>query len=56
MDIYEALERAAELRHEADILRRDADELEYEWVGIASEEVLTLKTLVEIIRKVGQAR
>jgi hypothetical protein len=56
MDIFEALEQAADLRQEANDLNRRAAELEHEWVGIATEETLTLKTLVEVIRKVGQVR
>ena len=54
MDIYEALEHAAELREQADKLRQEADDLEYEWVGASSGDVLTVERLVHVIRKVGQ--
>lgn len=55
MNIYEALELAAEKRNQADDLRREADELEQEWVGASQGEVLTVKRLVEIVRKIGEA-
>jgi hypothetical protein len=55
MDIYEALEKAATMRATAEALNREADELETEWVGAASGDVLTVARLVEVIRKVGQA-
>ena len=55
MNIFEALDRAAELREQSAALRREADELEQEWVGVASEEILTVRRLVEVIRKVGEA-
>ena len=56
MDIYEALDKAAKLRKQADELRQEAIDLENEWVGVETGEVLTVKKLVEVIRKVGQAR
>jgi hypothetical protein len=56
MNIYEALEQAAEKRKLADELRRQADELEYEWVGIASDDVVTLRRLVDVVRKIGESR
>ena len=55
MNIYEALEQAAELRDQADELRRQADELESEWVGLVSGDVVTVKRLVDVILKIGQA-
>jgi hypothetical protein len=55
MNIYEALERAADLRIQADVLRREADKLEREWVGVTSDGVITIKTLVDVIRKIGQS-
>jgi hypothetical protein len=56
MNIYEALEQAAALRKQADELRQKADELEYEWVGIASDDVVTLRRLVDVVRKIGESR
>jgi hypothetical protein len=56
MNIYEALEQAAALRIQADELRQKADELEYEWIGIASDDVVTLRRLIDVIRKVGESR
>ena len=56
MNIYEALDKAAELRNQADELRQEAVDLENEWVGVETGEILTVKKLVEVIRKVGEAR
>jgi len=56
VNIYEALEQAAALREQSEELRRQADELEREWVGAASGDVLTVGKLVDVIRKVGEAR
>lgn len=50
MNIFEALDRAAELRAQADALREEADDLEQEWVGVATEEILTVRRLVEVAR------
>ena len=55
MNIYEALEQAAALREQADELHRQADDLEIEWVGAASGDVLTVQRLVDVVRKIGQA-
>lgn len=54
MNIYEALTRAADLRKQADELRREADELEYEWIGVAEGDILTVRTLVDVIRKIAE--
>jgi hypothetical protein len=56
MNIYQALEQAAALRKQADELRRQADELEYEWVGAKHDDIVTLRMLVDIIRKVGESK
>lgn len=55
MNIYEALELAASKRAAADVLRREADEIETEWVGATSGDVMTVARLVAVIRKVGEA-
>lgn len=55
MNIYEALKRAAELREAADALRAEADSLEQEWVGASEGDVLTVKRLVDVVRKIGEA-
>ena len=56
MNINEALDEAAALRKQADDLKRQADELEYEWVGAAEGDVLTVKRLVDVIRKIGASK
>jgi len=55
VNIYEALEQAAALRTVADELRRQADELEIEWVGATSGDVMTVQKLVDVVRKIGEA-
>jgi len=55
VNIYEALEQAAALREQAVELMAQADELEIEWVGAASGDVLTVQRLVDVVRKIGQA-
>ena len=55
MNIYSALARAAALREQADALRAEADELEREWVGASSGDVLTVQRLVDVVRKIGEA-
>jgi uncharacterized coiled-coil DUF342 family protein len=63
MNIYQTLDRASSLRKEADDLRREADdlqhraeELEREAVGVAADDIITIETLVNVIRKVGSAK
>jgi len=55
MNIYEALNKAGQLRHQAEELRAEADALELEWVGASSGDVLTVARLVDVVRKIGEA-